>query len=80
MALGLAPGAAIEYSTTPPATGGGNGVATGEGHAEALGDGAGEGKIEAFGAGVRGGGTAPVGPLQPMVTNKAPTARARTRV
>ena len=80
MALGLAPAAAIEYSTTPPATGGGNGVATGEGHGDALGETAGEDEIEALGAGVRGGGAAPVGPLHPTITNSTPTARARTYV
>jgi hypothetical protein len=76
MPLGLAPVAVIEYSTTPPATGGGNGVAAGEGH----GDREGEGELEPVGVGVRGGGAAPVGPLQPMVTKSTPMARARTPV
>jgi len=79
MALGLAPGAAIGCSTTPPAFAGGNGVATGVGRADTLGDGADAGE-EPVGAGVRGGGAAPVGPLQPMITISTPTASARTPV
>jgi hypothetical protein len=76
MPLGLAPGVEIEYSTTPPATGGGNGVAAGEGQ----GEGPIEGELSALGAGVRGGGAAPVGPLQPTITNSMPMPRARTPV
>ena len=82
MALGLAPGAAMEYSTTPPATGRGSGVTTGEGHGEELGEGQEEGEveIELLGIGVRGGGGAAVGPLQPATTRSTPKARARIHV
>jgi hypothetical protein len=76
IAPGLAPGEAIEYSTTPPATGCASGVPTGEGDGEALA----EGELAALGEGVRGGGAAPVGPMQPTVKNSTPTARARMPV